>query len=450
MSEKRESWGSRFGFVMATAGFSIGLGSVWRFPYLVSTNGGGAFLFVYILICALICIPLFLAEMSLGRKTKLGPILGMRQLTSKGSPWVLIGWLGAAASFIIMSYYFMVLGWMLAYLVKAITGTFAGVKDPALVKEIFTKFSSNPLEVLAYTGVIILITGYIITQGIQKGIEKACSWMLPLLFVLVLALVVRALTLPGSSAGLAWYLTPDLSKVTGATVLSAMGQAFFAVGVGVACAFLYGSYLKDDSNLPADASLIVSLVTLIAFLCGLIIFPSLSAFGMSNASGPALVFETMPVLFAHIPFGQFFSIMFYFLVVLAGLTSAMGYVQAVAGTIGEVVPMDRKKFTWLVSGLLFLANIPSALSFSDWKELYVMGSMNFFDFFDFLSGNVMMPVVALMISLYTVFVWKFDNFMNETNVGSIGGVTAIRPAWKPLVVVLIPVAVAVIMITGLI
>jgi len=447
MSENRECWGSRFGFIMATAGFAIGLGSVWRFPYMVGVNGGGAFLFVYLFICFAICVPLFVAEVSLGRKTRLNPIQGMQALAKKKhSPWALIGWLGALASLLIMSYYVMILGWMAAYLIKMLSGQFTNV-TPEQASGIFKTFASNPVEVILYTLAMMIVLGVIVTRGLKNGVEKACKTMLPALFLMIFILAVRSVTLPGSLAGLKWYLTPDFSKINGAVVLAALGQAFFAVGIGVATAFIYGSYLSDDSDLPSDSAIIVFLVTLIAFVCGLIIFPALSSFGMSPEAGPGLVFETMPVLFAKIPMGRFFGIMFFFLVVLAGLTSGIGYLEAVASTLADLFRMSRKTSTWFTLALIFILGVPSILSQGPWKDVMIFGR-NCFDLADYISGNILMPLGALMISVYTAYVWKFSNFMNESNVGARGFVR-VSGAWKPLIVMIIPVAVAAIMIKGL-
>lgn len=445
--ESKETWGSRFGFIMATMGFSVGLGSIWRFPYKVSVNGGGAFLFVYIIIAALICVPLFMAELGLGRKTKLDPIRGMAKLTRPGSPWTLVGWMGCLASFMIMSYYFMILGWTLAYMFKAMFGQFAGIATHDQAKALYTNFSSNTLEVLAYTGAVIFLTGVVLVRGLKHGIEKACSWLLPMLFVLIIILVIRSLTLPGAEAGLRWYLTPDFSKITGSTVLDAMGQGFFAVGIGVSTAFLYGSYLKSDSNLPGDTITVVAGVTFTAFLCGLIIFPALSAFDMPNAAGPSLVYETMPLIFNQMPFGTVLAPIFFLLCTIAGLTSAFGYVEAVSGTMAGVYGWSRKFATWLILGLLFLMNIPVALSVGPWKEHLFFGK-TIFDLFDYISGNILMPITALCIALFTVFIWKFENYMLENNVGA-GKFLRVTNIWRPLVTFLVPAAVLIIFISGI-
>lgn len=447
MEKTRESWGSRFGFIMATAGFAIGLGAIWRFPYMVGVNGGGAFLIVYILLSAVIGIPLFIAEVTLGRKTQKGPILGMRDLTKKGSPWRVIGWLGGIASLMIMSYYVVILGWMVAYLVKMITGEFVGAST-VQIQAIYSSFTSNMPQVVFYTILVTILLGIIVTRGLKDGIEKYCKVLMPALFVLLIVLAVKSLLLPGAMEGVKWYLTPDFSKINGQVILAALGQAFFAIGIGVATAFIYGSYLeRGKSSIPSDSSIIVLANTMIAIVAGLIIFPAIFSLGLSPDSGPGLVFVTMPNLFAQMTGGRIFGIMFFFLVVIAGLTSGMGYLEAVAVCISEIFNIDRKKSTLVALGTILLMSILPILSYGPLKDVLI-GGRNFFDLADFLSGNVLMPVGALIISLYTAFVWKFKNYKEEANLGC--GKFRIYNWWKPVVVFVIPVAVAVIMVTGLI
>jgi len=437
---------------MATAGFAIGLGNIWRFPYMVGTNGGGAFLVVYLAICFTICVPLFIAEISLGRKTRLSPIQGMRKLTHKGSPWVLIGWIGAIACILLMSYYLMVIGWMAAYFVKAVSGVFAGA-TPEQTEAMFTGFVADPVQVGAYTLGIVILLGVIVTRGLKNGVEKACKWMLPILMVMLLILAAKSLMMSpqvegaqGAMAGLKWYVTPDFSKLDGGVVLAALGQAFFSIGIGIACAFVYGSYLAPDSDLPADAVIVIALDTGIAVVAGLVIFPALFCFGMDPQAGPGLLFQTMPVIFGQIPGGSIFASMFFFLVVLAGLTSGMGYLEAPATTFGELLGISRKKAVWSVLAVMYILGIPSILSQGPWSHIMIFGK-NFFDLADYISGCVMMPVDALLIALYTAFVWKFSGFKEASNVGAKG--FKITNAWKPLVVVVVPVAVFIIMVTAI-
>lgn len=447
MEKSRESWGSRFGFIMSTIGFAIGLGAVWRFPYMVGVNGGGAFLLVYVLISIVIGIPLFIAEMGLGRKTHLNPVEGMRKLTKKGSPWIGIGWIGVIASLLIMSYYIVVIGWMLAYLLKMATGAFAGLSIDE-VSNVYTSFISNPMQGVIFTLLIVIILGVIVTRGLKDGIENCCKYLMPALFVILIILAIRSIMLPGAIEGIKWYITPDFSKITPQVVLAALGQAFFAIGIGVAAAFVYGSYLDDKkSNIPGDATIIVLSNTMIAIVAGFIIFPAIFSFGMSPAAGPGLTFVTMPNLFSQMSGGVIFGTAFFFLVIIAGITSGIGYLEAIVCTISEVFKLERKKAVWSTLLVIFTLSIPCILANGPWSEIIILGR-NFFDLADFISGNILMPLGALMISLYTAYKWKYENYMDEVNIGA--GKVRVYKFMKPIVIYLIPIAVLIIMVTGLI
>lgn len=381
--KERESWGSIFGFVMATAGFVIGLGNIWRLPYKVGMNGGGAFLLVYIVICAVICVPLFMAEVSLGRKTQLNPVSGMRKITKKGS-------------------------------------------------FVYDTTSSN-----------IRINR---TRGLKDGVEKACKIMMPALFIMLILLAIRSITLPGAIEGLKWYFTPDFSKINGSTVLAALGQAFFSVGIGMAAAFTYGSYLNPkNSAVPIDGILVVIFDTLIAIVAGLVIFPALFAFKMVPDAGPGLIFLTMPKLFSQLPGGNLVGGIFFLLLILASLSTGVGYIESLSSTTSELCNINRKKAVWATIAVILILGIPSVLSQGPWANILVFGK-NFFDLTDYISGNILLTAGALLLSLYTAYVWKFENFMEETNIGSSG--FKIAKWWKPIVCYLIPVAVAIILITG--
>lgn len=440
----RESWGSRFGFIMAAAGFSIGLGNIWRFPYLVGTNGGGAFVLVYLLICALIGIPLFTMEMSLGRKTQLNPVEGMRSLTKKGSPWVSFGWLGVLAAFVILTYYIQIMGWIAAYLLKMGSGQLAGLSAEGY-SQAFTDFTSNPLVVGGFTLVCVIIIGLISAKGLENGIEKACKVMMPTLFIMLIILAIRSLTLPGAMEGLKWYLNVDFSKVTGKTLLAALGQCFFSIGIASGGAFIYGSYLKKDSDIPGDGLIIIGFDTLAALIAGTVIFPAIFALGLQPDAGASLLFVTMSNLFNQLPLGNLFGAMFFLLVFFAALSSALGYLEPIVITATELFKMDRKKAVWLCLALIFIIGFPTIMAQGPWSDILING-MNFFDFADYLSGNIMMPLGALVLSLYTLFVWKFDNYQKETNLGAEG--FKVYSWWKPLVTVVVPVALLIIFITG--
>ena len=403
MSAERETWTGRFGFVMATAGFAIGLGNIWRFPYLTGSNGGGAFLLLYVLFAFLICIPLFTAEVALGRKVRLTPIAGMKRLTgSATSPWSLIGWLPVAVAALIQSYYVMLIGWIVGYFVMIVTGRLA-VGPGESFADLFSGFIANPLPVFGYTWGVIALIAYATTRGLRGGIERVSSFGMPVLLVLVVGLAIRSMSFDGAGAGLAWYLTPDFSALTGATVLAALGQAFYSIGVGMAGAFAYGSYLDPkSSDVPGSAAIVIACDTGVAFLAGLVIFPALFAFGLEPDQGPGLLFVTMSTLFSRMPAGQLFGAAFFILLLLAGLTSAVALFETLIATVADSSGLDRRKSTWVVSIGHVVLSAPIILSQGPWSEVRLFGR-DLFGLADYTSGSVLLPIGAFLLAVYTAY-----------------------------------------------
>lgn len=445
-SQPREKWGSRFGFIMTTAGFAIGLGNIWRFPYLVGENGGGAFVLVYLIIMLLIGIPLFIMELSLGRKANAGPVIGMRKETKKGSLWVVFGWTGVLAAFIILTYYIQIMGWVLGYLLKMITGQLKGLGDIGY-EQVYNNFVGNPLLIGGFTLFCAVIIGAISSQGLEEGIEKLCKVMMPVLFIMLIVLSIRSLILPGAMEGLKWYLAPDFSKITVNTFIDALGQVFFSIGIASGGAFISGSYLDKNADIPGDGLLIIVFDTLAALIAGTVMFPAIFALGLDTAQGPSLLFITMSNLFDQIPFGIFFGSMFFLLIFFAALSSALVYLEPIVNTGMEIFKLDRKKSVWISLALIFIIGFVTIMGnvSGPWSDFKIRG-MNLFDFADFLSGNVMMPLGALILSLYTAFVWKFENYQAEANIGAKG--FKVYSWWKPLIMMVIPLALLFIFING--
>ncbi len=443
----RESWGSRFGFLMATAGFAIGLGNLWRFPYLTGMNGGGAFLVIYLVLAVFIGIPLFTAEISLGRKTQLTPIAGMRKLTGTWkSPWNLVGWLGVLAVFMIETYYGVVMAWVLVYFFKTSTGQFVGASPPE-VEAAYATLVADPLLVLLCMAAVFFLVGLIVTRGLRAGVERVAKWLMPVLFVFLIVLAIRSLSFPGAMAGLRWYLAPDWSEVNASVVLAALGQVFFSIGVGMAAAFAYGGYLHPTkSDVPGNAVIVVGFDTLAAFTAGLVMFPALFAFGLQPDVGPGLLFVTMTNVFARAPAGALIGGLFFLLVFVAGITSVFAVMEALTATVMDSLGLGRKQALWGLIGLVFIAGVPSALSFGPWSEVRLFG-LNIFGLVDFVSGNVVLTLSGLMLALYIAFAWGFERFQRETNVGAHG--VKVFTSWKPLIKYVIPAAVALVLISSL-
>jgi NSS family neurotransmitter:Na+ symporter len=442
----RENWGSRFGFIMATAGFAVGMGNIWRFPYIAGEGGGGAFILIYLIFTILIGVPLLTAEISLGRKAQLTPIAGMKKLAGKSKFWQSIGWVEIIAAILIMAYYLMIMGWVGIYFVDFLTGTF-GELSPTEINTNFDTLVASPVKVVGYAFGVAAIMAFILSRGLQDGVERVSKVFMPILLIFFVVLAIGANTFEGSYEGLKWYLSPDFSKVTGKVVLTALGQVFFSIGVGLAGGFVFGSYLDPNkSDVPGSVVLVVIFDTAIAILAGLIIFPALFAFGFEPNSGPRLLFVTMASLFSVVPFGSYVGSFFFFLVFIAGLTSILGLVEAVASSLIDSFKFSRVKSVLLAVGITFALSVPSILSFGPWADVTLFG-MDFFELTDFISGSLLLPLGGLLISLFIAYKWGFASFKEETNTGSNG--IKVTNAWKVLLKVLIPIVIIIILIYGI-
>ncbi len=442
----RENWGSRFGFIMATAGFAIGMGNIWRFPYITGQSGGGAFILVYLIFTVLIGIPLLTAEISLGRKAQLTPIAGMKKLAGDSKWWVSIGWVEVIAAILIMAYYLMIMGWVGVYVVEYLTGKFSSM-TPEQISTNFDSLVAQPGVVVAYSFGVAVLIGIVLTQGLQGGVERISKIFMPMLLGFFVILAIGSNMFEGSFEGLKWYLSPDFSKINGDVILAALGQVFFSIGVGLAGGFVFGSYLDPKkSDVPGSVALVVAFDTAIAIVSGLVIFPALFAFGMEPDSGPGLLFVTMASLFSKVPYGDAVGAFFFILVFVAGLTSILGLVEAVASSFMDSFKVGRRTGVIYAVTLTFVLSIPSILSFGPWSEYTFMGK-DFFNFTDYLSGSIMLPLGGLLISLFVAYKWGFEQFKADTNEGAAG--IKVSNAWKLFLKVLIPVVIAIILINGL-
>jgi neurotransmitter:Na+ symporter, NSS family len=351
-SENRGQWGSRFGFIMSAAGSAIGLGNIWRFPYLTGEHGGGAFVFVYLCIVLLIGVPLLFTEIGLGRLTGKNTI-GAFRATGAGPVWLGLGAvLALLVSFFVLSYYSVIAGWTIGYVFKTLTGSTSS----------FASFAANPLYTVPLLGVVIAITISIVLGGISGGIEKATKVLMPALFVLILVVAVRSVTLDGAWQGVVFYLTPDFSKITANTILAALGQAFFSLSIGWGIMVTYGSYLSRQSNIITSAVWVGLMDTTIALLSGLMIFPAVFAFGKSPEAGPTLVFEVLPEVFRAIPGGTLVGAVFFLILMVAAITSTISMLEVPASYLIDEKKWNRKKAALVIGLLAFLVGVPAALS----------------------------------------------------------------------------------------
>ncbi|MBI4418265.1 MAG: sodium-dependent transporter, partial [Ignavibacteriales bacterium] len=339
----RGTWGSRIGFILAAAGSAIGLGNIWRYPYVTGQNGGAAFVLLYLGCVLLIGIPILLAELSLGRHTTLNPVGAFKKL-SKSRAWPLVGYLGVITGAGILSFYLVVAGWTLGYIVRTIIPS----------SESFGQFVANPFEELGYFAAFLLLTMYVVLGGVERGIERWSKLLMPALFVILTLLIIYNLTLDGAMKGVEFYLSPDFSKIKGSTFLAALGQAFFSLSLGMGTMITYGSYISKKENIPVSAAAVALSDTLIAFLAGLMIFPALFAVAVEPTQGPSLVFEVLPRVFATMPGGVFLGLLFFILLAIAALTSTVSLLEVPVAFLVDQKQWTRKKAVLVVSALVFL------------------------------------------------------------------------------------------------
>lgn len=421
MENKRGGFASKLGFILSMAAFCIGIGNLWKFPYIVGNNGGGAFLIVYLCLVVLIGIPAILIETTLGRSAQLSPAVGMRVLEGKQKTlWSCIGWLGTAAIFIICSYATMIVGgWSGGYIIKIINGSMKSMGAEEITG-VFGEFAGSPwVIVLALVQAILL--WLCLCAGLKKGVEKVSSILLPTLLVIMIFLAIYANTLDGAFEGLKWYLTPNFSKISIDTVAIAGMQIFYSIGIGQTGAFVYGSYISKKTNLVSSMSSTALLDTFVAVLAGIICVPALFAFSMEPTAGPSLIFITLPQLFNNMGgFGAIFGVLFMICVYCAGFTSILGGSEAMVSSLCDSKGVDRKKAATLVVVLEFLFSILFTMSFGSGKlsQISIL-NLGFFDFFDFLA-SFFMCLGAVAMFLYVASRWGFKKFQAEANEGATG------------------------------
>ncbi len=435
----REQWSSKIGFILAAAGSAIGLGAIWKFPYMAGTNGGSIFVLLFIISTLAIGLPILLAEFVIGRMGKADAVTAFKRL-APGKRWPIVGWIGFAFGFIVLSFYSVVGGWILSYLARALIFRL----DAADHGQLFESITSNPVEILLAQAVFMLLTIWIVQGGIKAGIERASRWMMPLLFIFFIVLAIRSLTLEGAMEGVRFLFVPDWSLLTGETFLIALGQAFFSLSVGVTAMMTYASYLPKGERLGQSAFSVALLNIVISILAGLVIFPAVFALGQSPSEGPGLIFIVLPAIFGQIPFGSFFMILFFILMLFATLTSSMSMLEIVVSTGIRAKYDRRRRAAWVFGALIFIIGIPSALSFGVLSTVQIFG-MSIFDFADVLTSRIGMPIGALAISIFAGFILTKSQTSKELNMHPI-----LYNLWRFLVRFAAPAAIIVIIAAWLI
>lgn len=414
----KERWSSRLMFILAVTGSAVGLGNIWKFPYITGENGGGAFVLIYLICIAAIGIPIMIAEIMLGRSGRQSPINTMRILAKNSNAhpsWRYLGWFGVITGFIILSYYSVIAGWTLAYIVKAINCDFTGVSAND-AQTIFSHLVASPLQLTLWHSVFMLATMWIVARGVHNGIEKAVRLLMPSLLILLILLVAYALSYGDYARGLDFLFTPDFSKISGESILIAMGHAFFTLSLGMGAIMIYGSYLPTGISI-AKVSIIIAIAdTGVALLAGIAIFPLVFANGLEPTSGPGLIFQTLPIAFGQMSGGTFFAIIFFVLLGFAAFTSSISIIEPAVAWLVENKGWQRSKACIYAGLLTWGLGMGTVFSFNYWKDIQFY-SMTFFDFMDALTANIMLPIGGMLIAIFSGWVMRESISREQLDMG---------------------------------
>ncbi|BCR27722.1 transporter [Aeromonas caviae] len=396
-------WSSRIGHVLAAAGSAIGLGAIWKFPYVTATNGGGAFLLVFLLFSFTLGVAVLVGETLLGSRSQRGVLGAFHKLV--GPNWRWMGYMGILCGFFIYSFYSVVGGWTVGYAALAVGGEL-NLSEASTLTALFTGYVSDPLWPALTHLVFAGLTWWFVQGGLQQGVERALRWMMPALFVMMLLLVVTGLSMPGAMAGVRQFLMPDFSHLTGQGVLDALGLAFFSLSIGLGVHTTYGAYLPSSDGALRSGVWVVTLASCISVLAGLMIFPVLASTGIDPAAGPGLTFMTMPAVFNHLPFGQGLAVIFFLLLLVAALSSSISMLEHLVRFTTEEWGWSRRNACRVLTLLIMACGIPVSLSFGPWAD-YTLFGKTLFDLLDYLTSNLMMPLFGLMLTL--LLGWKLGD-----------------------------------------
>ena len=449
---KRENFKSRLGFLLVSAGCAIGLGNVWKFPYITGLYGGGVFVLFYLLFLAVMGVPVLTMELAVGRASRKSVVAGYKALEPEGSKWHLHGWVALAGNYILMMFYTTVSGWMLGFFIKYLTGGFVGMEG-AEIDAVYTSMQSSPVGMLGLMGFVVVSGFLVCSLGLQNGVERISKFMMLGLLGLIVVLAVNSCLLPGAAEGIQFYLLPDFARAAeagfGSIITAAMNQAFFTLSIGMAGMQIFGSYMSRDHGLTGEAVRICLLDTFVAVMSGMIIFPACFSFGVQPDAGPPLIFMTLPKVFANMSGGRLWGMLFFLLMTFACFTTVIGVFENLLANCIDSFGWNRKKATLINFFIVFLGSIPCALGDSILKGVTLIGGRNILDSEDFIVSNLLLPGGALIFVLFcaTKFGCGFETYLAETNTGD--GVK--MPRWiKPYFQFVLPVLILVIIIQGLI
>ncbi|KIR01364.1 sodium/chloride-dependent transporter [Lachnospiraceae bacterium TWA4] len=450
--EKREGFKSRLGFILVSAGCAIGIGNVWKFPYVAGKNGGAIFVLLYLLFLVLMGIPVMTMELAVGRGSGKSAVLGYKALEKPGSKWHIHGWICILGCYLLMMYYTTVAGWMVSYAWKFISGAFEGVTHDE-VANVFGNMLASPKEMVFFMAVVVVLGFIVLSFGVQSGLEKVNKFMMIGLLSLIVVLAVHSVLLPGSKEGLAFYLLPNLNATLEIglvnVIVAAMNQAFFTLSLGIAALEIFGSYMSKDQTLGGEAVQIAALDTFVALLSGLIIFPACFSFNVSPDQGPSLIFVTLPQVFIHMPGGRIWGTLFFVFMTFASFSTVTAVFENLIASSVDNFGLSRKKSVAVNFVIMLVTSLPCALGYNILSNVHLIGARDILDSEDFIVSNLLLPGGSLIFLLFCVtkFGWGFDKYLEEVNTGS--GLK--MPKWlKPYFQYILPVLILVILISGLI
>ncbi|UCE89382.1 MAG: sodium-dependent transporter [Pseudomonadota bacterium] len=457
MVSRRQSihgeWSSRWAFILAATGSAVGLGNIWKFPYMTGENGGGAFVLVYLLCVAVIGIPIMMAETMLGRRGRQSPINTMQTLAIEAGHtprWHFVGWIGVLAGFLILSYYSVIAGWALAYVLRTGTGVFTGATADG-VEAIFSDFVSNPESLLGWHTLFMAMTMIVVARGVQGGLEKAVKFLMPGLFIILVVLVGYAMNAGEFAQAMRYLFSPSFENLSPEAILAAMGQAFFSLSLGMGAIMVYGSYLPHDASIAGTSVRIAIADTLVAVLAGMAIFPLVFAHNLEPGAGPGLIFQTLPLVFGHMPGGVVFGTLFFVLLVFAAWTSSISLIEPAVAYLVENRGVRRSNAAVIVAGACWALGLLTVLSFNVWSDVHPLGMFETFkdktpfDLLDYLTSNIMLPLGGFMIAIFSVWIMSRDASRDELDLHEGWE----YPAWRFLVRYVTPVAVVTIFLNAI-
>ncbi|MCR5526037.1 MAG: sodium-dependent transporter [Lachnospiraceae bacterium] len=450
--KERENFGSRLGFILVSAGCAIGIGNVWKFPYVAGANGGGIFVLFYLLFLVILGVPVMTMELAVGRASRKSAVGGFKKLEPAGSRWHIYGWFCTAGCALLMMYYTTVSGWMMAYAWKFATGQFAGIGDDS-IGDVFSGMLADPFEMGIFM-VITVVAGFLVCSfGVQGGIEKITKYMMLGLLVLIILLAGHSFVLPGAAEGISFFLMPSVENVKDVglinVIVAAMNQAFFTLSLGIGAIEIFGSYMGDSHSLAGEAVRISILDTFVAIISGLIIFPACFSYNVSPDNGPSLIFITLPRVFNHMAAGRLWGFLFFIFMTFASFSTVTAVFENLIAAGIDNLGWSRKKSVAVNLIFILIASIPCVLGYNVWSGVHLIKGGNVLDTEDFLVSNMLLPAGSLIFALFCVsrFGWRFENFLKEANTGD--GIK-LSPALKNYFRFVLPVLVLIILITGLV